>query len=218
MMYVRTFACTALATILVLLPACSSSNPPTRNVLMPPRLDLHAFGTIGMFDFVDAGSHSLGGIAAQEFLSVVQSAQPGTPVLELGLQRHALATIGHTALTPDAIRALGERHHIDSLMVGTITTKPIQPSFSLHSIADGLRAGAGADIAADLHIRLYDTHSGATVWSATSHARETLAKIYVRGDDFASVSANNPNDSETRLVHTLINGASGDLWPYWVRQ
>lgn len=210
----RAQVCAVIGASLLLIAACSSS----QRVLMPPRVDLHGWGTIGMLDFAAYPPDSVGVQTAREFLAAVQAAQPGVPVLELGDQRAALAAVKHTTLTPEAIRALGERHHIDTLLVGVVETKSLQPSFSLRHAAERLSAGAGANLEAALRVRIYDAHSGATVWSATSNAREEIANVFVAGDDYASVRANNPNEAQTRLVRCLVRNATGDFWPYWVRQ
>jgi hypothetical protein len=209
----RTVVCTAIAASL-LVAACSSS----QRVLMPPRVDLYAWGTIGMLDFTASPPDELGVLAAREFLAAVQAAQPGVPVLELGSQRTALAAVKQTALTPEAIRALGKQHHIDTLLVGFVESKSLQPSFSLRHAAERLSGGAAADLEASLRVRMYDAHTGATVWSATSGAREEIANVYVAGDDYASVRASDPAQAETRLVRRLVRYATGDFWPYWVRQ
>jgi hypothetical protein len=203
-----------VAALLLVLAACSSS----QRVLMPPRVDLHGWGTIGMLDFASPTDATLAFQTSREFLTALQAAQPGVPVLELGPQRQALAPLGHTAINPEAIRALGERHHVNALLVGSLDAKSVQPRFSVRHAGDHLSAGAAAELEAALTVRLYDTRTGATIWTSTASGHEPLGGVFVGGGDFASVRANNPTDAEVRLVRCLVRGTTGDLWPYWVRR
>ena len=73
-------ALTALAGLAV---ACSHT-PPPQAVLDPPRVDLSRFGTLGLVEFESGAVDGFGAEVSREYLSALQAAQPGTPVLELG--------------------------------------------------------------------------------------------------------------------------------------
>ena len=74
--------------------SCSS-----RRVLVPPRVDLHAFGTIGLVRFSPQTFDGLSTRATAEFLSAIHAAQPGVRVLELGEEAPLLHTVASHALT-----------------------------------------------------------------------------------------------------------------------
>ena len=118
--------------------ACSS-----HKILMPPRVDLHGFGVIGMLDFSSPTHGGLGAQTSREFLAGVQSAQPGVPVVELGDRTRVLAALGLRELDRDAIRAIGERHEVDTLLVGELSTKemkPSQPSALLRAASESVQS------------------------------------------------------------------------------
>lgn len=183
---------------------------------MPPRVDLHAFGAIAMVDFSPPDPNGSNLQAGREFLAVVQSAQPGVPILELGDRNRVLADVGHGVLEADAIRAIGARHRVDALVVGNFEARQVRPSFRLGAFAESVSASAQVDGA--LTVRIYDTHTGATLWSTAAHGRESIANMTVANGDLAGVGATDPRAAEARLARGLVHEATHDFWPYWVRQ
>src|SRR5262249_43401648 len=105
--------------------------PAAPRVRIPPRIDLSRLGTLGILIFASPGHESFGAEVTREFLATVQSAQPGTPVLELGEERLVLSDLGRTTLDPDALRALGEKRHVDAVIVGTLESQRVSPKIAL---------------------------------------------------------------------------------------
>lgn len=196
---------------LVFVGACSS-----KKVLMPPRMDLRGVGTIGMLDFAPRGANDINGQASREFLAVVHTAQPGVPILELGDQQVVLTSLGHRVIDPAAIRAIGKEHQVDVVVVGTLEARQVKPSFRLGRAAESV--SAGAEIEGALTVRMYETRSGATLWTATSRCSEQLASIRVANGQLSGIGASDPSGAEGRLVRRLVHLATGDFRPYWVRQ
>ena len=89
--------------VALILSACSSS----RTVQVPPRVDLTSLGTIGMVGFWSQANVELARQANVQFLTEIQSAQPGVPILELGDEAQGLGGASASALEPAAVRALG---------------------------------------------------------------------------------------------------------------
>ena len=194
-----------------LLAACSSS----QKVLMPPRLDLLDHGTVGMIRFTSARNEALGERVGQEFLAAMQSAQPGVPVLELGSETHVLSAVGADALDLATIRRIGEEFEIDVLLVGILETEPVKPGFSVGTSIESMTAKA--EIEGALTTRMYDTGSGATMWTHSIRARETVAQLDFSEHGLGGGAAH-PSEARTRLVKRLVSDATQDLRPYWVRQ
>ena len=211
MMAKRYYTVGVVLSLLVVLGACS-----TKKILMPPRMDLRTVGTIGMLDFSPRAAGNLNVQASREFLAVIHSAQPGVPILELGNQQVVLTSLGHRVIDPAAIRAIGEQHHVDVVVVGTLDARQVKPSFRLGRAAESV--SAGAEIGGALTVRMYETRSGATIWTASSTCSEPLASIRVADGELSSVGASDPGGAEGRLVRRLVHLATGDFWPYWVRQ
>ena len=201
----------AILAIALVVVACSS-----QRVLMPPRVDLHAFGTIGILEFTPNTFDGLNQQATREFLSAIHAAQPGVPVVELGNQDIVLRGLGRYVLDPDAIRAIGKKHRVDAVAVGVLESRRIEPSIALGRSAESLSASAALEGA--LTVRIVDTRSGATVWSSSVRGREPLAGVRLAGGDLTGIAASDPNGAAINLVGHMVDAATSDFWAYWVRQ
>lgn len=200
-----------LGTSLLLLPGCAS-----KRVLMPAPIDLHAFGTIGMIEFSSAAGTHINVLASREFLAAIHSAQPGVPVLEIGDRHRTLAAVGHAAIDADAIRALGERYRVETLLVGELDARRVTPGVRLGTGFESL--SAGADLQGALTVRMYDTRTGATLWTEAVTGSTPVAAVTVAHGDLSGLGVADPQAAESRLVQALVSRATQDFWPYWVRQ
>lgn len=201
----RPLALALLATVFV---GCSSNR-----VLAPPRLDLSNFGTLGLIEFASAPTSDLGPAASREFLSNLQAAQPGVPVLELGPQGAVLGAVGRPALDIETVQAIGKRFGVDALLVGVLDAKEVSPKFSVES---GARLSAGADIEGSLSARLLDTTTGATLWTTATHGRQSVARVDVSREGLSGIGGRDPQGARAILVQDLVTRATADLWPRWV--
>ncbi|TFH24603.1 MAG: hypothetical protein E4H03_03195 [Myxococcales bacterium] len=208
----KSFAGAVLVGALVSMTACSTHT----RVRMPPRLDLRSLGSIGMLEFSPSSGGQLNVEASRELVAVVHSAQPGVPTLELGAEQQILASLGHHTMDAEAVRAIGKKHHVDVLLVGTLDARRIKPSIRLGRDTESV--SASAEIEGALTMRRYDTRSGATLWSAASRGSERLASIHVAGGGLAGIGAYDPQGAESRMVRGLVYRATDDFRPYWVRQ
>jgi hypothetical protein len=212
-MNAKRFAVAIVCALSLLGAACSSHS--SHRTLMPPRMDLRAYGTIGMLDFSSATSRGqLDVRAGREFLSAIQSAQPGVPVLELGDKNAVLASVGHRTLDPDAVRAIGKRHHVDVLVVGLLDAQEVRPRLSVTEALDAVHAGA--ELQGALTVKMYETRSGATLWSSAVRGSQPIARMRLAGGDLTTLRASDPAEVGGRLVHELVGRATVDFWPYWV--
>ena len=185
--------------------ACASSK-----VLIPPRMDLARCGTIGMINFEAGADGDLGQFASQEFLASVQAAQPGTPVLELGASQEVLYAVKRTTIDPETIKAIGKKYAVDAIVFGRYTTEELRPRVSL----DPASLNASAEIQGHLESRIYDTRTGATLWTNTAGARQTVAKVQLGGGGIAG-GGQSMDDVHDRLVHSLVDQVTTDFWPHW---
>ena len=197
---------------LALAGGCAKSKPRER-VWFPPRMDLARWGTLGLLEFSSPTAAGFGPLASREFLVALHSAQPGTPVLELGDEQRVLAAVGGAALDADAIRAIGEKYRVDGLVVGRLEAQSVAPSFAFDSSARWVTASAALE--GGLDARIFDTRSGATVWSALARASEPIAHVDISASGVAGVGANPADDSKLRLIHSLVERATSDFWAHW---
>lgn len=190
---------------------CSSTK-----VLIPPRVDLARYGTIGMIEFTSTDDPHLAGQASREFLSAIQEAQPGTPVLELGKQAGILQSISSDELDPPTIRAIGEKYKVDAIVVGMLGAQEVKPKVAVGGSLDAI--SASAEMEGLLDARIFDTRSGATIWTRAARAKEQVARVDLSIEGIAGMGANSPGESKNRLVQSLVERATVDFWPHWEKQ
>jgi hypothetical protein len=201
------------STIALLVLGGCSHTPPREQVRVPPRLDLSRLGTLGLVDFASPGDEGLGARTAREFLAALQSAQPGTPVLELGDERRLLAELGRPALDSDALRALGAKYQVNALIVGNLESQRVSPKVAFDT--SSAFASASAELEGALDVRILDTRTGATVWSTTTRARAEIAGVQISDRGLSSVGTSSPDDARQRLVTRLVHNATPDFWAHW---
>jgi hypothetical protein len=204
------FAC---ALGLALAAGCAEKGPPP--VLVPPRLDLARFPTLGIVEFDATGGPGVGALATREFLAAVHDAQPGTPMLELGTASQAFGIPRGAAPDAEAVRALAERAHVDALVLGTIVERKATPRVAL----DGnLGLAASAHLLGTLDVRVLEGRSGATVWSTAVRAEAPIAALGVGRVGLPRVDATPVEEARVALVQDLVGQATFDLRPRWVRR
>src|SRR5262245_29891589 len=86
------------------LTSCSSTK--TICVAVPPKVDLKPYPTIGLVAFTSNGDRDLERLATQKFLHAVQSAQPGTRVVELGSESDVLDSVHRRSWDSSTLRAV----------------------------------------------------------------------------------------------------------------
>jgi hypothetical protein len=188
-------------------------HPQAPQIRIPPRIDLSRLGALGIVDFSSPGHESFGAETTREFLATLQSAQPGTPVLELGDERLLLSELGRPTLDAEALRALGEKRHVDAVIVGALESQRVSPKVAFD--APSTWASASADLEAALRVRILDTRSGATVWSTVSRAKAQIAGLDVTSHGVANVGTSGRDEAQQILVTRLVRNATGDFWERW---
>ena len=171
-------------------------------VLIPPRMDLRPYGTVGIIEFTTNSEGELAQNVTQRYIQTLQAAQPGVRVLELGGQEQVLELVKKNRLDPEAIRAIGDAYHIDVLSFGQLNVSEPKPNVRLSSTWESMRAGA--DIEASLLTKLWETDSGATLWTKTSSRTATVASLRADTSGNIGFGASDPNDTHGKLVPDLV--------------
>jgi hypothetical protein len=180
---------------------------------MPPRIDLQRYGTLGMIEF--ESSQGYGEMATQQFMANVHSAQQGIPVLELGPLEEVLKSVGHAAMGPDAVRAIGEKYRVEVVVAGDVDIEEPRPNFSIQSFTE---ANASAEILGTCNARFLDARSGATIWSDRARGKRTVAHLNMAAGHRPEFGAVDPEGEHAKLVHWLVSRVTGDFRGYWARQ
>jgi hypothetical protein len=208
----RHYAGLTLLALLVALAACSSN---TVLVAVPPRMDLRSYGALGILEFA-SNEPGTAAHATRQFQEQVQAAQPGTPFLELGEPRSVLAAVGARELDAAALRKIGEKYGVRAVFVGELAYSEPRVDVKIVDITR-LQGGVRAEMRGDISSRLFDTATGASVWSSSAWARRQVGNLHVSADQGISgaVSQANPRDE---MVPALVYHLTEDFRPTTARQ
>ena len=188
----------------------------TEKVLVPPRMDLKAYRTIGVIDFAITADSDLREYVTQQYIQSVQSAQPGVRLLELGTKEHVLTTVSRKKLDLTAIKSIGSAYKVDALIFGHFSASEAKPNIRLSSTWESLRAGATVE--ASLLSKLWETDSGVTLWSNSTVRKEPVASLKADTSGNFEFGASDPKETYGNLVPELVFANTTDFRPYYVRR
>jgi hypothetical protein len=208
---VRIGSC-AIAAAWMGLAACANHvvAPPPVEIVVPPVVDLRGFGKVGMIELSSNARGNLQQFATQKLIETIQSAQPGTRILELGNEERVVGSVQRKELSFEAIQAIGKRYGVDALLVGRLEVTDVKPTVQLSTFLKSM--SAQADVEASLSARLLETESGATLWTNSAKTRETVAHAQVIRHGPADFGARDPKDAYGRLVHVLVKRITEDFY------
>ena len=206
---------TAPGASFALLLAALSAGCAGKRIMVPPRLDLQPYGSVGLVTFtVENAKGQLHDFATQRFAEEVLAGQSGIEMLELGNADSLVRRVGESAFGPAAAQALGEQRDVPAVFVGHLKVSNVKPSGGVL----GLRVPfVEATVTVDLLVRLISTRSGGTLWRASASASEKVGSVAIVGG-IPEFSAKDPNDAYGRLVNSLVWTVTHDLRPTWRKQ
>ena len=181
-------------------------------ILLPPRVDLRPYGTLGMIELSSNAKGNLAQYTSQKFLNSLQSAQPGTLVVELGTLQNALGSVGRSELDVEAIKAIGSKYGVGGIISGNLEVGKVKPSINIASTLTTMNVSAYVE--AMLSAKLVETKSGATVWTNSAQGRENVASVSLMGGD-PYFNAKDPDKAYGQLVSHLVGYITNDFWSHY---
>ena len=101
-------------------------------VMVPPRMDLAAFYSVGLVTFTQEGAEGdLNRLATEYFARELFDAQSGIQILELGEMSEVLDETGRERFDLRAARALGNEYDIGAVFVGHVKASRVRPRASI---------------------------------------------------------------------------------------
>ena len=172
----------------------------SHRVLLPPRLDLAPYNSIGLVRFAAENAKStLGDVATRRFEEYLLAAQNGFEVQDF--------------VAADSAAALSGARGVPVVFLGHLKVSDVKPSGGLGLVSAHLEA----NISAELSVELRSTRTGGILWRASSAATEQIGQVAVQGGT-PELSARDPNDAYGRLVDRLVHAVTWDLRSTWVKQ
>lgn len=200
----------ALLTVLALA-ACSSA----RYVEVPPRLDLHPVGPVGLVTFTTVNaSPAMGERATRQFAEQVLGAQSGIEVLEIEPSDSLLRYAADKGYGPDFAQAVGRQKGVAAVFVGQLEVTGSKPA---GWVGNAQNVRVGATVTGTLSVKLLSTKSGGTMWQSSSTATEKVGEFSLtRGTP--SISARDPDDAYAAALGRLVDEVTRDMRPTWRRE
>jgi hypothetical protein len=187
-----------LAITLAILGGCSH----TEKVQIPPRVELKAYRNIGVIEFSTNAEDTLKPYITQNFIQNVQSAQPGTRILELGNQEQLLRSLGRSRLNPETLQSIGRKYNVDAVILGHLQVSEIKPKVNVFTAPKALNAKAYIEAA--LRTRILETDSGVTLWTRATTGKTQVAQINLMEGGTISFGVSDPKEKYGKLVPNLV--------------
>jgi hypothetical protein len=191
--------------MLVLLIGCSHNE----KVLLPPKMELKPYRNIGVVEFSTNAENNLRKYVTQNFIQNVQSAQPGTRILELGSEKAVLKSVHRHELDLKTIKSIGDEYNVDALIMGHLQVSEIKPNVKIFSASQAVRAKVFVEAA--LQTKILETNSGATLWTKANTGKVSVAKLNLATEGTFSLSASDPKGKYGKLVPELVYVNTSDF-------
>jgi hypothetical protein len=194
-----------LATMLTMLCGCSH----TEKVVVPPLVNLQDFNGIGIIEFSTNAEDTLEPYVTRRFIQSIQSAQPGTRILELGSEERVLRSINRPDLDLEAIKLIGNEYHVEALILGHLDVSELMPKIKAFSAYEAMQAQI--HIEAALQTRIVETRTGATVWTHSNSGKSSVARLTLTSGGSFDLGVSDPKEKYGKLVPDLVYINTSDL-------
>lgn len=201
-----------LGGILALLWGCAHTE--RIKVTLPPNVDLTAYNHVGVITFASNADDNLKHYLTQHFLQEVQAVQPGVRFLELGSQEPLLSGVHRASLDLEAIKALGEKYQVDAILYGHLNISGMKPDVQLSSWLTSMRAQAY--VTGALNTKLWETGSGATIWTNASTRKTSVAGLSLSKTGPVNLGISDPKEKYGQLIQDLVHDNTQDFRPRYL--
>jgi len=195
--------------VLLLGVALSACGGKKITVELPPHIDLSTMGTIGVIAFDVQSDASLPGDITLKVIQHMQAAQPGVPVLELGNQAHLLREVGFDSLDTEAVKAIGKKYGVDTLLTGTLEVTQSVPDVTFGQSMTSM--SAATYVRGHLNARLRQTRTGATLWSNGANGKWKLAGVDLASGSLPTIGVSNSEDKYKKMLQDLARVGTADF-------
>ncbi len=168
----------------------------TTIVTLPPKVDLKTHQLIGVIEFTANGEEGLKQAITQKFMQRIQAGQQ-VSLLELGNREQVLRAVNHTDLHLEAIRAIGQKYGVDAVFFGRLEISDVKPNLQVSPNLTSVSAQAYVN--GSLNARLWQTATGATLWTNSANGRWSVEKY-------------------GQMINALGNAVSADFMPRYEKR
>jgi hypothetical protein len=190
----------------------------TVTVTIPPVVRLGNYQAVGLVEFVSQPPGQMGTEATRKFIDDLHAAQPGIRILEIGSEADVMKDLGYDKLDFQSIKAIGDRFGIAAVLTGTIELSEPQSNVMFGTDMKSLSAGINAKVDGRMSAKLWETGSGATLWSNSSWGSWTVGGVSLSSNGSVSAGYNYPGGKQDEIITELVNALNGDFWPRYEKR
>ncbi len=185
-------------------------------VMVPPRIDLREHEVIGITEFRFSSKGNLGAFATRRFTEAARRDQGMVRFVNLGSEPEILKTVGYELLNPAALKAIGKEHNLKTILTGELVVSDIRPNIK---ITPGLGyLSFTAEVDATLSVQMFETSTGASIWSGSASDTKTVGNISIFGGKNFAFDAKDPEKAYGNLVNSLVAEVTRDFRVSWRRE
>jgi hypothetical protein len=185
-------------------------------VMVPPRIDLREHEVIGIINFTFSSRGNLGDFATRKFTEAARQDQGLVRIIPLGSEIEILKTIGYEQLNQAAIKAIGEEQNLKTILTGELVVSDIRPNIQ---ITPGLGfLSISAEVDATLSVQMFETSTGASLWSSSASDTRTVGNISIFGGKNFAFDAKDPEKAYGNLINSLVTQVTRDFRVSWRRK
>ncbi len=185
-------------------------------VMVPPKISLKKYEMIGLIDISTNTEDNLGKYITQIFMESITEDQPEIKIIELGTEEEILKEIGSNKLTSGTIAAIGNKYNLNSLFIGYLQIDNVKPEINVdYSFTSG-RIRAKVD--ATFYVKLYETKTGAAIWTESAKDDRTVADINMVSGGWFQFDAQDPEKAYGELAKDLVESVTVDFRVSWERK
>lgn len=196
--------------------ACGGGGSRPAPVLVPPQIDLHPHATIGVLSFDAGAKGQLGPLVTRRFTEAARRDQGLVKIVELGTAADVLRSVGRASLDPEAVKAIGAKHGVRTLVAGELVVANVKPNVSVDALFKSGSVTATVD--ATLEVRLYETETGAALWNRSGRSTQSVGHVSVRNVRDFTFDARDPEEAYGGLVDELVAQVSRPFQATWARR
>ena len=184
--------------------------------MVPPRIDLTQHDVIGVIEINSSSKGELGPLATRRFTDQARRDQDLVRIVAIGTEADALASVGGSRLDRETLKAIGRKHGVQTILIGELTVSDIKPNVRISSVLDS--GSVTATVNATLAVQMIEAASGASIWSASARASDSVGHISVFGGGNVVFDAQDPDQAYGGLIDSLVNRATYDFQITWERR
>jgi len=171
-----------------------------KKVWHDPVMQLDGLEPIGLINFTSNAEGGIEKMATEKVVQYMRRDQNSIRILELGDMEDVLEAVDEEELNFEAVKKIEDRYNCRTVMTGDLYVSDVKPnldiSFSFPYVA------ASADVKMTLKVKLYETQTGASVWSSSAWKKQELGQIKIFKDNIR-FNADNPEDAYGEIIRDI---------------